>query len=36
MDQLNVIDIGAGNGSTLLQIKDLTNWNSIGIEPDKN
>ena len=35
MDQLNVIDIGAGNGSTLLQIKDLTNWNSIGIEPDK-
>ena len=34
-DKLNVIDIGAGNGRTLLQIKDLTNWNAIGIEPDK-
>ena len=35
MDQLNVMDIGAGNGRTILQIKDLTNWNSTGIEPDK-
>ena len=35
MDQLNVIDIDAGNGSTLLQIKDLTNWNSTGVESDK-
>ena len=34
-EKLNMIDIGAGNGRTLLQIKDLTNWNSIGIEPDK-
>tara|TARA_B100000989_G_scaffold298822_1_gene290221 strand:+ start:3252 stop:4211 length:960 start_codon:yes stop_codon:yes gene_type:complete len=34
-DNLNVIDIGAGNGRTLLQIKDLTNWSALGIEPDK-
>ena len=34
-ENLNMIDIGAGNGRTLLQIKDLTNWNSIGIEPDE-
>ena len=33
-DHLNMIDIGAGNGTTLLQIRDLTNWNSTGIEPD--
>ena len=31
----NFIDIGAGNGRTLHQLKNLTRWNSIGIEPDK-
>ena len=34
-DKLNILDIGAGNGRTLLQIRDLTDWNSTGIEPDK-
>jgi SAM-dependent methyltransferase len=34
-DKLNIIDIGAGNGRTLLQINELTSWNSLGIEPDK-
>jgi len=34
-DQLNVIDIGAGNGRTLLQVKNLTKWKILGIEPDK-
>lgn len=34
-DKLNVIDIGAGNGRTLLQVKNLTKWNILGIEPDK-
>ena len=34
-DKLNVIDIGAGNGRTLLQFKNLTKWNGLGIEPDK-
>ena len=29
-----IIDIGAGNGRTLLQIKNLTRWDFIGIEPD--
>ncbi len=33
-DNLNVIDIGAGNGRSLMQFKNLTNWNAIGIEPD--
>ena len=33
-DELNVIDI-AGNGRTLLQFKNLSKWNALGIEPDK-
>jgi SAM-dependent methyltransferase len=30
----NIIDIGAGNGRTLLQIKNLTKWDFLGVEPD--
>lgn len=33
---LNFLDIGAGNGTTLVHVNYHTNWNSLGIEPNKS